>query len=93
MTMLEMIQYLVLIIVHHLILTFKRITMKKGNTTATNVRSTTSLNCQSKTVRDSCILDRVLLLIILLLLIAMTFSHYRMHKSKQKRINALTVYN
>ena len=71
----------------------KIIAMKKGNTTATNVTSTTSLNCQSKTVRDSCILDRVLLLIILLLLITMTFSRYKIHKSKQKGINALTVYN
>ena len=67
--------------------------MKKGTTTATNVTSTTSLNWQSKTVRDSCISDRVLLLIILLLSITMTFSRYKIHKSKQKGINALTVYN
>ena len=60
---------------------------KKTNTIATNVKSTASINCQSKKVRDCYILHTALLVIILILMITIIFYHY----AKQKCINALTI--
>ena len=45
------------------------VSRKKKNTVATNVTSTASTNCHSKTVKDCYILHTVLLVIILLLII------------------------
>ena len=62
------------------------VSTKMTNTIATNVTSTTSINCHSKKVRDCNILHTVLLVIILLLLIIMCYN-----SAKRKDINALTI--
>ena len=64
---------------------------KMTNTIATNVTSTTSVNCHSKKVKDCYILHTVLLAVMLLLIITIIGYHYAKHKSKQKRTDALTI--
>ena len=65
------------------------VSTKMTNTTiATNAMSTASIDCHSKKVRDSYILDTVLLVIILLLIIIICYYY-----AKQECINALTIQN
>ena len=66
---------------------------KMTNTIATNVTSTASVNCHSKRVKDCYILHTVLLAVMLLLIITIIGYHYAKHKSKQKRTDALTIWN
>ena len=63
------------------------VSTKMTNTIATNVKSTASINCHSKSVKDCYILHTVLLVIILLLII-IVICYYCV---KQKGINALTM--
>ena len=63
------------------------VSTKKTDNTATNVTSTTSINCHSKKVKDHYIFHTVLLVIILLLIITIICCHY----AKQKSIDALTI--
>ena len=64
------------------------------NTISTNVASSVSIKFDDKKVRykmDYYILHKVLLVIILLLIIAIICYHYTKHRSKQKRIGAITI--
>ena len=64
------------------------------NKLSTNVASTVSIKFDGKKVRykmDYYILHKALLVIILLLIIAITCYHYTKHRSKQKRIGAITI--
>ena len=63
------------------------VSTKMRKTIAKNIRSTASVNFQSKKVRDFCILHTVLLVAILLLVIIIICYYY----AKKKDINALTI--
>ena len=61
---------------------------KKKNAIATNIKSTASINCHSKKVKNCFILYIVLLAVILLLITIIIYYH-----AKQKGIDALTMLN
>ena len=65
-----------------IVIVMNNLSIKKTHTITTNVRSTASINCHSKQVRDCYILRTVLLAIILLLIITVICYHY----AKQKDI-------
>ena len=64
------------------------VSTKKANAIVINI----SINCHSEKKRDFYILHTVLLTTILLLRIAIICYHYGKHRSKQKDIDALTMY-
>ena len=63
------------------------VSTKMTNTIATNIKSTASINCHSKKVKNCFILYVVLLAVILLLITIIIYYH-----AKQKGIYALTMY-
>ena len=67
------------------------VTTKMANAITTNVTYTSSINFNSKKVRDCYMLHTVLLAVRLLLIITIICYHYVKHKSKQKYINTLTI--
>ena len=72
----------------------KIISTNMTNTLSTNVTSTVSTNSDDKTVKyemNYYILNKLLLVIIILFIITITCYHYIKHRSKQKRIGALTI--
>ena len=62
---------------------------KMTNIIATHVKSTASINCQSKKVRDCYILHTGLSVVIFLLLVAIICYH----RAKQKGIDAIIISN
>ena len=64
------------------------VSTKITNTIATNIKSTASINCHSKKVKNCFILYIVLLAVILLLITIIIYYH-----AKQKGIDALTMLN
>ena len=67
-----------------IVIVIDNLSTKKTNTITTNVASTASINCHSKKVRDSYILNTVLLAIILLLIITIIFYQYAKQKGMIK---------
>ena len=68
------------------------VSTKKANTIATNVTSTSSINCLCNKVRDCYILHAILLVIKLLLIIAIICYYYAKHRSKLKNTLPLQQY-